>query len=503
MNLTDTRAEQLGNSAGTSDEFALLRCRRAAALISMGRYEAAREALDDLWRGTGVRPNLVGLSETVAAEVLLQCGTLSGWLGTSKRVAGAQEAAKDLISEALGIFEARGMAVMVVEAQYELGMCYWRAGAFEEARVILGEALRSLERTNNEEDIERKAKILIRSTLVEVSAGRYHDAMRILTEAEPVFKTANDALKGRWHGQKALVLRRLGQAENRSDYFDRAIIEHTAAIFHNELAGHERYCGNNLNNLAHLLSKLGRYEEAHQHLDRAQKIFARLNDKGSLAQVNETRARVLLSEGRYTEAATVIKGAVETLDRAGEQALLADALAVQATILARLGEHERSLPTFRHAINVAEDAGAGGSAGRAALTMIEEHGASRISDAEVYQLYCRADELLTGTQDGEDLARLRACARIMGQRLFGVKLDEDFSLPEAVRAYEARFIERALRETGGSVTHAAKRLGLQHQSLAYLLQARHKDLYNARTPVVRRKRSIIKREDSRAESLKE
>jgi hypothetical protein len=40
-------------------------------------------------------------------------------------------------------------------------------------------------------DMEQKAKILIRSTVVEVSAGRYHDALHILKEAEPLFKTAN------------------------------------------------------------------------------------------------------------------------------------------------------------------------------------------------------------------------------------------------------------------------------------------------------------------------
>jgi hypothetical protein len=46
-----------------------------------------------------------------------------------------------------------------------------------------------------------KAKILIRRKLAEISENKYYKALSILKEAEPVFKSANDALKGRRHGQ--------------------------------------------------------------------------------------------------------------------------------------------------------------------------------------------------------------------------------------------------------------------------------------------------------------
>jgi hypothetical protein len=80
----------------------------------------------ELWRGTGARPNLEGLAETTAAEVLLQCGAISGYLGASKKIAGVQDAAKDLIGEALRLFEAHGLQTRAAEAEYELGVCYWR-----------------------------------------------------------------------------------------------------------------------------------------------------------------------------------------------------------------------------------------------------------------------------------------------------------------------------------------------------------------------------------------
>src|SRR5438045_2855273 len=140
-------------------------------------------------------------------------------------------------------------------------------------------------------DVELKAKILIRRTLVEISEKKYYEALNILKEAAPVFESAGDALKGRWHGQKGLVLRKLAIAERRADYADRAIVEFTAAIYHYEQAKHERYCARNLNNLAMLLYQIGRYAETHENLDRAQEIFERYEDTGNVAQVNETRAR--------------------------------------------------------------------------------------------------------------------------------------------------------------------------------------------------------------------
>ena len=70
-----------------------------------------------------------------------------------------------------------------------------------------------------------------------------------------------------------------GTAENRQDYLDRAIIEYTAAVYHAEQAGHEQYGASTENNLAFLLYKLGRYGDAHKHLDRAQAILTRLTER--------------------------------------------------------------------------------------------------------------------------------------------------------------------------------------------------------------------------------
>ncbi|HMF55771.1 MAG TPA: helix-turn-helix domain-containing protein [Pyrinomonadaceae bacterium] len=75
---------------------------------------------------------------------------------------------------------------------------------------------------------------------------------------------------------------------------------------------------------------------------------------------------------------------------------------------------------------------------------------------------------------------------------------KDFSLKEEVRRIEERYIEMALKESKGRVSHAAKLLGLKHhESLSSLIATKHPHLIQARTPRTPRKRSIIAKPDSK------
>jgi tetratricopeptide (TPR) repeat protein len=491
MNLADERLKQLDNPSLTESERVLLRCEVAADLIHRGQYEGAREALGELWLGVGQRPPERNLPPAIEAEVLLQCGTLTGWLGSARNVSGAQEQAKDMLSEAERKFRAQGMLSKTSEAQYELGMCYWRLGAYDESRLVMQEALKPL----TDADVELKAKILIRRTLVEAWENRYHEALSILKEAEPIFASANDALKGRWHGQRAIIYLKLSATEHRADYADRAIIEFTAAIYHYEQARHERYCGTNLNNLAFLLYKLGRYREAHDHLDRAQLIFTKLKDPGNLAQVDETRARILVAEKRYRDADRIIGGVIKVFEQGSESALLADALSIQGVVWARQGAREASLKILQEAVKVAEESGALTQAGHAALTLIEEHWATwRLSQEDLIAVFGRARNFLKGSQDVEDKERLLTCAQVVIKRLSGMQIhDRNFTFYGAVHELEEKLIKQALELEGGNVSRAAERLGMKRQTLANMLRDRHRKLFEKRTPPVPRLKSIIKK----------
>src|SRR5215211_5450287 len=188
--------------------------------------------MGELWAGVGTRPVLDELEEATAAEVLLRVGTLTGWLGSAKQIEGSQEEAKNLISESITRFEALGDVGKAAEAQTEVAFCYWRQGSYNEARVWLQEALGRLPAgTNN----GVRAVALLRLAIVERSAKRFHDALRIHVEAAPLLqKSSNDSLKGKFYNGFGFVLRNLGTTEKRNDYIDRALIEYTAASYHFE-----------------------------------------------------------------------------------------------------------------------------------------------------------------------------------------------------------------------------------------------------------------------------
>src|SRR5919205_231008 len=479
MNLADEQLRELDGASLSANERALLRCRAAAELMRAGHYEAACETLGGLWRGVGERPNVEGLDEAAAAEVLQLAGALSGWLGASRQSAGAQDAAKDLLSEAAAVFERRGETAKAAFARSDLALCYWREGAYDEARVLLARASSELAGA----DEERRAIVLLRWGTVEASAGRLHDAHGLLKGAAELLSASdNHTLRGSLHNIHAITLRRLGALEPGGDYYDRAIIEYTAAVYHYELGKMGRHAALIENNLAFLLYKLGRYGEAHEHLDRAQTGYARLRDEGGLAQVSETRARVLIAEGQYREAGLEIAAAVRTLEQGGEAARLAEALTAQGVAWARMGNGESSVKVLRRAVEVAEAAGALNGAAAAALTLIEEHGEDRaVAAEELYGLYQRADGLLKGSQEAENIARLRACASVVMRRLGGARAaGANVPFFDAVHELEERLIEQALEESAGGVRRAAKFLGMHHQTRPAMPQTRHKRFQSKR-----------------------
>src|SRR5512138_2766583 len=168
-------------------------CRRAKELEEAGEFNDAREALGPHWQSIGKRPATDGLPDAVKAELLLRTGTLTGWLGSARQVEGAQEVAKDLISESAAISKSLGLSEKLAEATVDLAICYSREGALDEARVTLHHALDVLGTLES----EQRLRALLNSAIVEQVANRYEEALRIYRDAAPLFEVStNDFLKG-------------------------------------------------------------------------------------------------------------------------------------------------------------------------------------------------------------------------------------------------------------------------------------------------------------------
>ena len=462
------------------------RCRTAKDLSTLGEYEAARQALGDLWPGIGKPPEIEGLALEDQAEVLQRVGALSGYLGSSGQVPGAQAYAKDLITRGIRAYETLGNKNGVAEAQGDLAICYWREGAMDEARVWFREAIAGAI------DSAIAFKILLNSTTVEISTNCLDEALSLLGRAASLLDAIKEESEiGRFHMQRAVIFRRMGGTAN----IDRALIENTAARVHFELANHRRYFARVENNIGFIFYELGRYEEALEHLDNARAVFTEIGDVGTAAQVNETRARVFLAQGRYSEAEKIAFSAASVLESGGEYSLLAEALEAQGIALARMGRNQSALGLLKRSAHIAETAGDLHIAGRIFLTILEEL-KNFLSPSEIGDVYRDADTRLGSQLDPEASSRLRACARLAITNGAVAKSEPSGapgSFEEEVHKRESELIRHALDEASGSVTRAARLLGLTHQGLCYIINHRHQQLLTARAPIRVRRKSIIKR----------
>src|SRR5215213_961483 len=462
-------------------------CEDAYKLERGGDYEAARAALGKLWTRIGERPAVDELPPDTKAEVLWRVGSLAGWLGSANQIPGAQEFARDLLTESITLFESLGQQDKRAEAMGDLALCYWRSGAQDEGRVLFRQAVDAAQKP------ETKLRTLTNASTVEISSGRYGDALALLNAAAAFLGAiSEDWIHGAYHYQRGLAYKKLGGTEN----LDHALIEYSAASMHLAKAGHIRHLAGVENNIGFILLLLGRATEALTHLDKARAIFVSLKDSRMVAQVNDTRARVFLAEKRFAEAERAIFAAVTVLEQGDDSSLLAEALTSEGSIFAGSGKYDNARAAFNRASDVAAAAGDNHLAAVAQLTMIEEMG-NVLSRAELLTSYRRADQYVGDRASQSDLQDLRLCGCIVLDKLEKLEsVDEELiggTLEEEVNHFEARLIARALERQNGSITRAARELGLTHQGLSKILDGRQSTLAAARRPKRNRRKSIMRR----------
>jgi tetratricopeptide (TPR) repeat protein len=473
-----------------SDMQASRRCEKSRELERSGDYEGARSELGKLWSRIGERPATDELSVDTQAEVLWRVGALSGWLGSANQIPGAQEFARDLLTESITLFESLDQRDKRAEAMGDLALCYWRSGAQDEGRALFRQAVEAAQKS------ETKLRTLTNASTVEISSGRYGDALTLLNAAAAFLgEVSDDWIHGAYHYQRGLAYKKLGGTEN----LDHALIEYSAASMHLGNAGHIRHLAGVENNIGFIHLLLGRATEALTHLDKARAIFVSLKDSRMVAQVNDTRARVFLAEKRFAEAERAIFAAVTVLEQGDDSSLLAEALTTEGSIFAGSGKYDSARSAFNRASDVAAAAGDSHLAAIAQLRMIEEIGGV-LSKAELLASYRRADQYIGDRASQSEQEGLRLCGDIVIDKLEKLEsVEEELiggTLEDEVNHFEASLIARALERHNGSVTRAARELGLTHQGLAKIIDGRQsKTLVGARRPKRNRRKSIMRRAD--------
>jgi tetratricopeptide (TPR) repeat protein len=487
-----TTSPKLDTAHLDKDDEAELRCRKALELKDRGEYEAARDALFPFWKGIGSRPNTNGLREDLVARVFLCAGIVAGWLGGKSEGDEVDDYTRDLITESIRLYEAAGRSNKVAEAQAELAQCYWRAGDNATARIWLTTALEELTSAS-----AARANALLILSSVEWAESHYNEVLKILTLNATLFeRSTNHTIRGAYHNQLGITFRAIGASKTGTNYFQRAKEQYEAADEELRLAKHAAFRAMVKNNLAFVLRELGQLDEAYECLEQARRLLMRVGDRVKIANVDDSRAQVLIAQKKYSLAEPIARSAARTFKKAGRQCFLAESLITQGIALARLYQPVRAEFIFREAIEIAYQAGSVNRAGLATLTMIEELDTlSRQLQSVAFE---KAKEWLADSDSPDIKPRLKAAGKKLATRrqtepdkavdVYEVLFNKRHDLDAEVKKYEHDLISEALAKVGGKVSHAADLLNVNHQSLALTIETKHPDLLNERTPVIRKPR---------------
>lgn len=452
-------------------------CESAYRLERAGDYEGARSALGKLWTRIGERPQLDELELDTQAELLWRVGSLSGWLGSANQIPGAQGFASDLLTESITLFESVDQDKRA-EAMGDLALCYWRSGRHDDGRALFRQAVDAAEKP------ETKLRTLTNASTVEISSGRYGEALALLNAAAGFLEEVReDWIHGAYYYQRGSAYLSLSVEQKKdlrnavgvTENLDHALIEYSAASMHLEKAGHIRHLAGVENNIGFILLLLERTGEALIHLEKARTIFSSLKDVRMVAQVNETRARVFLAEKKFPDAERAIFSAISVLERGDDSSLLAEALTTAGSIFAGSGKYDNARKTFNRAADVAAAVGDSHLGAIAQLRMIEGMG-TVLSRAELLASYRRADQFVGNRASVLDLEELRVGGQIVLDQLERAESFEDTLIggtrKEEVDHYEASVIARALERENGNVTRAARELGLTRKGLSKIVNGR-------------------------------
>jgi signal transduction histidine kinase/ActR/RegA family two-component response regulator len=402
-------ADILRKDALTQTEWVRASCTIAREKLEIGDYEAGCAVLSSWWQFGGW-PLQQGMDQLTAGELLLAAGSLTDSVARAKRITGGQRLAEALLSGAIALFDHIGESTKAVEAQIELGCCYYHQGLFELAVATLRECVTTL----TEQDSELRTVALIRLAIVERHAGRIHEALSLLDQVGVVETAASPCVRGRFKAEMANTLKELGVAQHEDTYFNEALKHYEEASVQFEQIGNLRYAAAVENNRGYLLLTLNRFEEAQTYLERAQELFSELGDSIGCAQVDETLAQLYLRAENYPVAENAIKLAVNTLEGSGEDVLLAEALTTQGLILSRLGQRQEAKPIIERARRVAERCGDREGAGRALLILIEEM-CDQLPDDERREIGAQANQLLANSQQHATRERLQKCLDMIAE----------------------------------------------------------------------------------------
>jgi len=321
-----------------------LSVREVESLISRGQAaEACRdiellgEVLAPVLSDVEAEPVIPEAEPREQGEILRLCGFYLGYYGHLMSARDYQERGKDLLTQAIDLFESEELEEEAACARLNLAWRYLQQGAHAEAGAII-------DYTKEQFGRRRTSPVFLRLKLFECvaasAAGEFEEALGTIGSVSDAIEKCNDAgIRAQYHIEAGYVNTEIGEYSSALEHYREA--ERFAGILANE-----RFRAIILGNIAFVLLKQRRFARSLKRIEAAIELNRSRGHKGFLAHNFDTKAQVLCSQGEYGRALLAIDQSLEYFKEGDDCAGLCEALFNKIRILFKLQETEEALILF-------------------------------------------------------------------------------------------------------------------------------------------------------------
>ena len=319
--------------------------KKLLTLEKSGRYEEAFAELEHLWKDTDKLPDTGDFAPNVAAEIILRCGSLIGFLGLNNQIPSAQEKSKNLLSEARTRFLIENNVEKAAECENYLALAYWRTGELNEAETFISEALsHNLPNSNK----TRLYSYIIESK-IDFAKKNYEKICQNFARLKIYFVEYGDFFL------KANYYNHLGLAQKNLENLDEALtnIEKARDCFYK--IKHYSFGAACENNLSQIYKAQRSFFKAHQAIDGATKTFKKIKDKTRQGFSLDTKAQIYFDESEYTKALETVEAAIAILQKGENVAYLIQTVSTKVQILVYLDDFTSAFLALSDAVQTAKN----------------------------------------------------------------------------------------------------------------------------------------------------
>lgn len=309
-----------------------------------GKYEEGVAEVGDIWPDKAALPRVEEFAPVDAAEMLLRCGSVFGFLGHTKNLPKSQETSRDLLINARNRFQEIYNNEKVAECETYLALTYWRTGEYNEAEDWITESLgHALPQASH----IRLFTQLIRC-LLNLSTQKYAENKESLATLEISFLgSGSDYLKGDFYNHLGLAEKGIGNLEQALRCFEMSRHYH-------QRSGHLIYQATAANNIAQVYKMLGNFPLAHNGSDHAARLFRRANDRPREGFSYDTKALIYLEEGKYEQALKAVEKGIGILKNSENSGYLAETWMTRALVQVAMGDDlSPAMLSVIEAVNIA------------------------------------------------------------------------------------------------------------------------------------------------------